>query len=394
MKTLSEAALPIKTWCPDIEESALEQLINVANLPFIFKWVAAMADTHAGQGATIGSVIATKDVLIPAAIGNDIGCGMVAIKLNFPIDAIGDEEKQQKLYNSILRSIPVGNRKGLNSEVSKRVEKGFSDLGEQTLFAQDSKEIGIARHQLGSLGGGNHFIEIRKDKDNMAWVLLHSGSRNIGNNIARHHIKAAKAFIKKKGIGLPDINLAYFEGSECSGYLNDVNWAQAYASANRKEMMLRVLKDISFHVHGKNKLPIYLHDLVINAHHNYVRLEEHYGEAVFVTRKGATSAQEDEWGIIPGSMGTQSYIVKGKGNPESFSSCSHGAGRAMSRSQAKKTFTEEDVIKQTEGVLCKKDTSIIDELPGAYKNITKVMNNQKDLVDIKYELKQLICIKG
>lgn len=388
-RIISETKHPIKIWASELEPEAEQQLINVANLPFIHKHVAVMPDCHAGKGSTVGTVIATRGAIIPACVGVDIGCGMSAVKLPFKTDALGDS--LNKLRASIERSIPVGFNE--NKGVDERVLKSFAGLG-----LPNNKEIklGKALSQLGSLGGGNHFIEICQDEENNAWVVLHSGSRNIGKSLAEIHINKAKGLMKQYFIDLPDPDLAYLtqNSSEFKDYIYDLHWAQNYAKENRNEMMLRVLKDVSFYIYGEDKGSEFMTAFRADCHHNYTQIENHFGANIWVTRKGAVSAQEGEYGIIPGSMGTKSYIVKGKGNLESFCSCSHGAGRRMSRNKARALFTIEDLKKQTAGVECRKDSDVIDEIPASYKDIDEVMANQSDLVEILHTLKQLICIKG
>lgn len=385
---LNKAKVPVKIWSDlkDVESSALDQLTNIANLPFVFKHVAAMPDVHLGVGATIGSVVATKGAVCPAAVGVDIGCGMIANKLAIPANRVTDKLKE--LRHSIERSIPVGfeyNRKITNS-VSKWSGWNYLNDNHPSMFKK-------ATEQLGSLGGGNHFIEICLDTKNNIWVMLHSGSRNSGKVLAEKHIDNAKLLMKQMFIHLTDPNLAYLsEGTEAfSKYIEDVTWAQSYAFQNREEMMSRVMREISYLCNNQQPIPIITS---VNCHHNYLEKENHFGSNVIVTRKGAVRARKEDWGIIPGSMGTKSYIVKGKGNPDSFCSCSHGAGRRMSRGEAKRRFTIEDVAVQTKGVECRKDDGVIDEIPGAYKDIDTVMENQSDLVEIVAELKQILCIKG
>lgn len=394
--------VPIKLWTADVEQEALQQLRNTANLPFIHNHVAAMPDVHFGKGATIGSVIATKGAIIPAAVGVDIGCGMTALMLPFSIDRLGGDAKLSELRHSIERSIPTGRYK--YNEMDDRRAAAFTSLGEINLPiakpGENSRIISNAGLQLGTLGGGNHFIEICRDTQNRAWIMLHSGSRNIGKHLADRHIDKAKDLMKKYFIDLPDPDLAYLvQGSEeFKAYLKDLMWAQAYAKANRHEMLLRVLREVWRVVYGPDSVenPESILNILfkIDCHHNYTKQENHFGHNVWVTRKGAVSARDGEFGIIPGSMGVKSFIVKGKGNLESFCSCSHGAGRKMSRKKARASFTVEDLITQTSGVECRKDDAVIDEIPSAYKNIDEVMENQSDLVEVFTELKQVICIKG
>ncbi len=389
---ISDTRLPIKNWATDLEEEAQKQLLNMANMPFIHSHVAAMADAHAGKGSTVGTVIATRGAIIPAACGVDLGCGMCAVKLPFKIDMLGDS--LHKLRSSIERSVPVGFNS--NKEVSDRVALTLASM----LFPKNENinSLPIKKYalQLGTLGGGNHFIEICQDMEGHAWVMLHSGSRNIGKTLAEQHIDKAKGLMKQYFINLPDPDLAYLAQNtpEFDAYIADLHWAQNYAKENRNEMMLRVLKDVSHYVYGEDKGAEFMTTLRVDCHHNYTQMENHFGKNVWITRKGAVSARDGELGIIPGSMGAQSFIVRGKGNLESFCSCSHGAGRKMSRSKARALFTVDDLMQQTQGVECRKDSDVIDEIPGAYKSIQEVMANQADLVDIVYELKQLLCVKG
>jgi len=395
-KVLNELkGTPVKIWTNDIEAEATEQLLKLAQLPFIHKHVAVMPDVHAGKGSTVGTVIATKGAIVPAAVGFDIGCGMSAVKLPFKVDMIID--KLPQLRSEIERSIPVGFQ--ANKSITESASAFFS-VGGLNCFDKDSKEMQRAIFQLGSLGGGNHFIEICTDTEGGAWVMLHSGSRNIGKTIADYHINGAKGIMKKYFIDLPDPDLAYFAQytKEFNEYFQDMNWAQNYAQANREEMMKRVLKQISYLVYGEKITQrgdyLSMYELKVDCHHNYTQMENHFGANVLVTRKGAVSARKDELGIIPGSMGAKSFIVRGLGNADSFCSCSHGAGRKMSRTKARAMFTQEDLINQTQGVECRKDIDVLDEIPEAYKDIDLVMANQSDLVSIEYTLKQLICVKG
>jgi tRNA-splicing ligase RtcB len=394
---ISSTNVPVKIWSDisSVESAALDQLKNTANLPFVFKHVAAMPDVHLGFGATVGSVIATKGAICPAAVGVDIGCGMAAYRTDLHPTVVQDKITAIRL--SIERSIPVGHEG--NRKLTKTVEgwkqwNGFDGL---TVVGKDKDHremLKRAQEQLGSLGGGNHFIEICLDTNNAVWIMLHSGSRNVGKVVAERHIDKAKDLMKQMFIGLPDPELAYFaQGTaEFNNYLSDLEWCQDYAAQNRREMIERVLKDLSYAVHGEpDAIKV---DIKVNCHHNYASRENHYGENVIVTRKGAVRAREGDLGIIPGSMGTRSYVVRGLGNAESFCSCSHGAGRRMSRGEAKRRFTVNDLQAQTLGIECRKDEGVLDEIPGAYKNIDEVMANQTDLVEVLHELRQIMCIKG
>ncbi|AFZ02227.1 RtcB family protein [Calothrix sp. PCC 6303] len=362
---------------------------NVASLPFVFKHVALMPDVHLGKGALVGSVIATKEAVIPAAVGVDIGCGMAAIKTPFNGDQL--EGKLKKIRLDIEAAIPTGFNE--NPDVEKTVSnwQRWRDFNNLHKGVQDLEVK--AMRQMGSLGGGNHFIEVCLDSENQVWLMLHSGSRNIGNKLAQCHIGTAKELAKMAGNKLPDPDLAYFIAGtdEFKAYWHDLQWSQNYAKVNRDVMMARFKRIVEKHVAGgKQSKPL----LEVNCHHNYAEKEVHFGEEVYVTRKGAVRAQENDYGIIPGSMGAKSYIVQGKGCANSFCSCSHGAGRLMSRTKAKNVYTLDDLVKQTEGVECRKDEGILDEIPGAYKSIEEVMNQQSDLVKVVATLKQVVCVKG
>lgn len=385
---ISKGRVPVKIWSDieQVESSAIDQLVNTASLPFVFKHVAAMPDVHLGKGATVGSVIATEGAICPAAVGVDIGCGMMAVRTNAKPEKVID--KVGALRHSIERSVPVG-RDG-----NKRTAQTVTDwAGWHNMPANLHRHFNRATQQLGSLGGGNHFIEVCLDQASNVWVMLHSGSRYIGKAAAEYHIDKAKDVMKKLFIGLPDPELAYLaqKTPEFDSYMMDLNWCQSYAAQNRHEMMCRVLKDLAYAVN--DGLPLQT-DFAVNCHHNYVATEHHYGRNVLVTRKGAVRARQGDLGIIPGSMGTRSYIVRGLGSEESFHSCSHGAGRRMSRSAARKAFTVADLESQTAGVDCRKDEGVLDEIPGSYKDIDVVMENQKDLVEIVATLKQVLCVKG
>lgn len=362
---------------------------NVASLPFVFKHVALMPDVHLGKGALVGSVVATKDAIVPAAIGVDIGCGMCAIKTPFTADQLEGKLKQIRL--DIEAAIPVGFNE--NKDVEKAVLnwQGWRDFKE--LHPGVQRLEGKAMKQMGSLGGGNHFLEVCLDVENNVWLMLHSGSRNIGNMLAQNHIGTAKELVKLTETRIPDPDLAYFVAGtpEFAAYWRDLQWAQSYAQVNREVMMARFKRVVEKHVAGgKPTKPL----LSVNCHHNYAEKEIHFGEEVYVTRKGAVRARTEDYGIIPGSMGAKSFIVKGKGNAESYCSCSHGAGRAMSRNKAKLNFSLDDLIAQTQGVECRKDEGVLDEIPAAYKPIDQVMANQSDLVEVVATLKQVVCVKG
>ena len=394
-KIITKGKVPVKIFTDDIEAEAYEQLSNIAQLPFIHSHVAAMPDVHMGIGATVGSVIPTKGAIVPAAVGVDIGCGMNAVRLSIQAEQLPDNLK--RIRSAIEAAVPVGfdmhkrdiaqrsTIKPLNTGLEKILDK------HRKLFNPKKKPYQTWVRQLGTLGGGNHFIEICLDENDSVWIMLHSGSRGIGNMIGRYFIELARKDMERQQIRLPDRDLAYFtEGSEhFDEYVEAVQWAQDYAMINRREMM-RLIVDVL-----KKDLPHFeLEKQAINCHHNYVTVENHYGEDVYITRKGAIKAGEGDYGIIPGSMGARSYIVRGKGNPTSFNSCAHGAGRRMSRTKAKKMFNTRDMEEQTMGIECRKDKGVIDEIPGAYKDIDTVMENQSDLVEIIHTLKQIVCIKG
>lgn len=384
------APSPVLSWANhDLGHDEMKMAKNVASLPFVFKHVALMPDVHLGKGALVGSVIATKDAIIPAAVGVDIGCGMCAVKTAFTADQL--EGKLKAIRRDIEAAIPVGFND--NKDVEKPVSnwqgwRDFKDLhtGVQHLESKAMK-------QLGSLGGGNHFIEVCLDEENTVWLMLHSGSRNIGNMLAQRHIETAKTIAKLAAEKLPDPDLAHFvQGTpEFAAYWHDLQWAQTYAKTNRDIMMARFKRIVDRHLAGGKPTKSLLE---VNCHHNYAEKEVHFEEDVYVTRKGAVRAREADYGIIPGSMGAKSYIVKGKGNAVSYCSCSHGAGRLLSRNKAKLQFSLDDLIQQTQGIECRKDEGVLDEIPAAYKPIDQVMANQSDLVDVVATLKQVICVKG
>ena len=392
-------ATPIKGWVRGVplEDQARQQLRNITSLPFVGPWVAVMPDVHLGIGATVGSVVPTRGAIIPAAVGVDIGCGMAAVRTTLRASDLPDS--LARLRASIERSIPVGNGPGGNhrtlpDSIATLVAK--SDLVPR-LDAIKAKHRRIRtdklEQQIGTLGGGNHFIEICLDESDAVWVMLHSGSRGTGNLIGSYFIEQAREQLSHRVLGfhVPDKDLAFFMEGEplFDDYVEAVSWAQDYARSNREAMMLRVLHDMH------HLLPKFtLAKMAVNCHHNYVQRETHHGESLLVTRKGAVSARAGELGIIPGSMGTRSYIVRGKGNADSFHSCSHGAGRVMSRTQARKEITLAQHREATAHVECRKDASVIDESPAAYKSIDAVMAAQTDLVEVVHTLRQVVCVKG
>ncbi len=394
---------PVKAWVRGVpvEDSARMQLANVARLPFIHSHVAAMPDVHFGRGATVGSVIATKGAIIPAAVGVDIGCGMMAVRTTVTADQLPDDLSM--IRSDIERSVPHGGvgkkggwMKGVPNAIASRfVSTGLADR--LTVIEDKHRKIRGANHviHLGSLGTGNHFIELCLDEENRLWVMLHSGSRGIGNRIGTYFIERAREELIKRGYGVPDKDLAWFEEGEelFTDYVEAVHWAQDFARENREAMMERVLASLRYRL-PKKVGKFRIEKEAVNCHHNYVARERHFGADVWVTRKGAVRAGAGELGIIPGSMGAKSYIVSGRGSEQSFCSCSHGAGRKMSRTAAKQTFTLADHRAATEGVECRKDRGVIDETPGAYKDIDAVMAAQTDLVEVVHTLKQIVCVKG
>ena len=392
---IQEGLVPVKVYTGEIEPAARAQLVNISRLPIVHHHVAAMPDVHLGIGATVGSVIPTKRAIIPAAVGVDIGCGMMATRLSLSANEL-DEFALKKVFGQISRDVPVGfeqhNDREVRSHAAKRFERGLRRILDKHSGIEKRKGKNSSWvHQLGTLGGGNHFIEVCLDEADQVWVMLHSGSRGIGNAIGSYFIELAKRDAERLNMVLPDRDLAYFpEGAKhFDDYVEAVGWAQDYARANREEMMDLVLDSMHRHLP-----PFDVTDEAVNCHHNYVERETHYGESVWLTRKGAIRARDGELGIIPGSMGARSYIVRGRGAAESFHSCAHGAGRLMSRNAAQKRFSTKDLEAQTAGVICRKDKGVLDEIPGAYKNIDEVMANQSDLVDVVHTLKQIVCVKG
>lgn len=398
--------VPVKIWTEDVDQNSLEQLSNISSMPFIHRHVAAMPDVHLGIGATIGSVIATKRAVIPAAVGVDLGCGMMACQLNIDASRLPDNLKQVRL--AIEEAVPHGrtdnggrNDRGAWGHIPADVQDGYNKVGLPLIYGVTERHpkllgklgrgVNSERH-LGTLGTGNHFIEICLDENNQVWVMLHSGSRGVGNRIGSYFIRLAKEDMRKWFINLPDADLAYIpEGTQhFKDYVMAVEWAQDFAMGNREIMMKRTIKAFSS-VLGWDLQVV---GSAVNCHHNYISRENHFGDNVIVTRKGAIRARKGDLGIIPGSMGVKSFIVRGKGNPDSFNSCSHGAGRKMSRTQARKMFTVDDLARETQGIECPKDEARVDEIPSAYKSIDEVMENQIDLVDIVHTLRQVVNVKG
>ncbi len=402
-QTTPTAGVPIKRWTRGVpvEEGALAQLERTAQMPFVFKHVAAMPDVHIGIGATVGTVVATRGAVIPAAVGVDIGCGMMAVRTSLTANDLPDDLRP--LRNKIERAVPVGrtndggrNDRGAWRDVPSDVDETWAILWprfQQILEKHPRLEKTNNRNHLGTLGTGNHFVEVCLDEEQRVWVMLHSGSRGVGNAIGSTFIALAKDDMRAHIANLPDHNLAYFsEGSpHFDDYVFAVSWAQDFARKNRDLMMAHTLAALA-EVRGVPRFTA--GDVAVNCHHNYVARESHFGEDVLVTRKGAVRAGAGDLGIIPGSMGARSFIVRGKGNAESFCSCSHGAGRKMSRTEARRRFSVKDHERDTAGVECRKDSGVIDETPRAYKDIDAVMAAQADLVDVVHTLKQVVCVKG
>ena len=394
LKTLNNGTVPVKIWTDEVDLQSIEQLENVARLPFVFHHVGAMPDVHAGKGATIGSVIATKGAVIPAAVGVDLGCGMLASRTNLVLKDL-KHKKLESLMQAITEKIPVGFAQRTQQKVVEAAcaefEAPLKVILEREPDILEPLKTSDWRRQMGTLGGGNHFIELCYDESERLWILLHTGSRGIGNIMATHFINKAKRLLEERGEVLPDPNLAYLsEGTDdFESYMMVAAWAQRYAFVNRQVILEDVLEALRLF-----KPKTELTGETINCHHNYVASETHFGQSVWVTRKGAIRAGAGEKGIIPGSMGAPSYLVEGLGNEESFLSSAHGAGRRMSRAQAKSRFSVNDLKAQTEGIACRKDRGVLDEIPSAYKSIKKVMQNQSDLTRPLHELKQILCIKG
>lgn len=391
--------VPVRAWVKGVpvESAAMQQLGNIARLPIVHSHVAAMPDVHLGKGATVGSVIATKQAIIPGAVGVDIGCGLMAMRTSLTSNELPDS--LSGLRAAIEKAVPhggIGLKGGWKDGIPSAVSNRFTSTGlAEKLDVIEKKHPKVrGAHSvahLGSLGSGNHFIEVCLDEEERVWAMLHSGSRGIGNRIGQYFIEKAKESLIKKGVGLPDRDLSWFDEGDplFDDYTEAVLWAQDFARHNREVMMERILGAM------RTMLPKFtMEKTAVNCHHNYVAREHHFGADVWLTRKGAVSAREGELGIIPGSMGAKSFIVRGRGNADSFCSCSHGAGRKMSRTAAKKRFTVKEHAEATKGVECRKDKGVLDETPGAYKNIDSVMKAQNDLVAIVHTLRQVICVKG
>lgn len=403
----SDGMATIKAWTRGVpfEEQAQQQLRNIASMPLVHSHIAVMPDVHMGKGATIGSVIPSVDAVIPAAVGVDIGCGMVATKTTLTASQLPDN--LLGIRNAFEAAVPHGRtsgrrgRKGSSRDKGawhnipdvvagewKKLEARFERICQKHPAIRKSNHV----NHLGTMGTGNHFLELCLDENDAVWIMLHSGSRGVGNRIGTYFIELAKKEMERHQINLPDMDLSYLsEGSDYfDDYVEAVEWAQDFAKKNREIMMFNAIAAL------RKEIPVEFStaELAVNCHHNYISREKHFGKDCFVTRKGAVRAEKGEMGIIPGSMGARSFIVRGLGNPESFNSCSHGAGRVMSRTKAKKVYSVKDQIEATQGVECRKDESVIDEIPHAYKDIEKVMDAQKDLVEVVYTLKQVVCVKG
>ena len=397
----SEGGRHIKMWTRGVpvEDEAREQLARTARMPFIFRHLAVMPDVHVGKGSTVGSVIPTLKAVIPAAVGVDIGCGMMAAKTT--LSAADLPDSMAEIRSAIERAVPHGRTVGKRDKGAWGDQPPPAADAAWTILAEPFARL-VEKHprlkntnnraHLGTLGTGNHFIEVCLDEADAVWFMLHSGSRGVGNAIGSHFIELAKKDMRTWMINLPDQDLAYFpEGTEhFDEYVEAVEWAQHFAQQNREVMMQNVVQAV------RDVMPkaFETHVEAINCHHNYVSRENHFGENILVTRKGAVRARKGELGIIPGSMGARSFIVRGLGNAESFDSCSHGAGRKMSRTEARRRFSVDDHVAATAGVECRKDKEVIDETPAAYKDIEAVMHAQRDLVEIVHTLKQIVCVKG
>ncbi len=399
---IHEGGAPVKMWARGVpvEDQAKRQLLNTATLLFIYKWLAVLPDVHHGKGSTIGSVIPTKGAIIPAAVGVDIGCGMMAVRTS--LDANDLPDSLGHVRAALEKAVPHGRTvtrskrdKGAWAELPKATEEAWTALkpGFDAIIAKHPKlgKSNTAVH-LGTLGTGNHFLEVCLDEADRVWLMLHSGSRGVGNAIGGYFINLAKEEMRRFFINLPDADLAYLpEGTEhFDDYFHAVEWAQTFAMTNRQIMMGHAVEALR----GVISKPFEAHLEAVNCHHNYVAREEHFGEEVLVTRKGAVRAAAGTMGIIPGSMGAKSFIVRGKGCADAFCSCSHGAGRVMSRTEAKRRFTVADHAAATANVECRKDADVIDETPAAYKDIDAVMAAQADLVEVVYTLRQVVCVKG
>lgn len=393
MERVHDKAVVFLPW-ETIEPEAQQQILNTARMPFVFKHIAVMPDCHYGKGATVGTVLATTDAIVPAAVGVDIGCGMIAVRTAL---RRADIHNPGKLRSGIERRIPMSAGKN-NASLTATAEDRAQTL-EQLAKATGATPGQYDKHwafALGTLGGGNHFIELAEDEYGAVWVTLHSGSRGVGNRIGNHYIKVAQDLCTRAAVPLPDRDLAYLrqEQPAFAAYVRDLNWAQQFALHNRNEMMDRVLAEVSHAIYGEGGHEREIEQQRINSHHNFTQQEQHFGQTVWVTRKGAIMAKRDTWAMIPGSMGTRSYIVVGKEHPMSFHSAPHGAGRRFSRTKARRLFSMDDLSRAMQGIEYRHSKVLLDEIPGAYKDIDQVMEQARDLVEVKYVLKQFINVKG
>ena len=393
MRQVNDKAVVFLPW-ESIESAAQQQILNTASMPFVFKHVAVMPDCHYGKGATVGTVLPTAGAIVPAAVGVDIGCGMIAVRT--PLTR-ADIANPAAIRAGIERRIPMSagrNNTKVTATAAVRVD-ALESLARAERANPDQYDKNW-RLALGTLGGGNHFIELAEDTTGAVWVTLHSGSRGVGNRIGNHYIAFAQELCRKQGITLPDRDLAYLREDHPSfrAYLRDLNWAQQFALHNRNEMMDRVLTELSEAVYGEGGHQAEIEQQRINCHHNFTQKEHHFGADVWVTRKGAIQARHGMWAMIPGSMGTKSYIVVGKENAMSFHSAPHGAGRRYSRTKARSLFSMADLGKAMEGIEFRSSKVLLDEIPAAYKDIDEVMANARDLVEVRYVLKQFINVKG
>lgn len=396
VRKVMHGRVPVKIWTEDIDHASSEQLQQTAQMPIVRPWIAAMPDVHLGKGATVGSVIPTRRAIIPAAVGVDIGCGMNAVRTSLTANDLPDNLR--RIRSAIERRVPVGRAQHTARSLPRDGAHRYPALHERfrSLFqrhpATRPRDTDKARLQLGTLGGGNHFIELCLDEQDRVWVMLHSGSRGIGNIVGNYFIERARERMAESPEPLPNRDLAYLSEGETlfEDYFDALMLCQDYAAENRRQMMGQIIEALR----AELPQPFHRTDEAINCHHNYTAMEWHYGEQVYVTRKGAIRAGAGELGIIPGSMGARSYIVRGKGRAESFHSCAHGAGRRMSRGEARRRFSVAELAAQTRGVECRRDKGVLDESPGSYKDIDAVMANQSDLVDIVHELRQAVCVKG
>jgi tRNA-splicing ligase RtcB len=393
MYRVNERAVVFLPW-NSIEPEAQQQILNTAKMPFIFKHVAVMPDCHYGKGATVGTVLATRGAVIPAAVGVDIGCGMIAVRT--PLTR-SDFTQPSVIRSGIERAIPMSagrNNPRVTASAAERVST-LEKLAADTKATPDDYDRNW-RLALGTLGGGNHFIELAEDTDGAVWLTLHSGSRGVGNRIGNHYIKVAQSLCDRMRVDLPDRDLAYLteDHPAFAEYLRDLNWAQQFALHNRNEMMDRVLTEVNHALSrgGRGRRDLELQR--INSHHNFTQQEDHFGARVWITRKGAIKATKESWAMIPGSMGTRSYIVVGRENPMSFHSAPHGAGRRYSRTKARKLFTMTDLNRAMDGIEYRHSGALLDEIPGAYKDIDQVMEHARELVETKFVLKQFVNVKG